>query len=81
MKPISLAYYAVALFAPIIYFTVLTPNTNETNPLAVWIACPVLFAIAGYLSCRKFVPKAQFKWIGTSIIAGFIEAGMLVWMA
>lgn len=77
MKKISLLYYAVALFAPIIYFTVLTNNTNETNPLAVWTVCPVLFAIAGYLSSQGFVMKARYKWIIASVIAGLVEAFLL----
>ena len=80
MKPISLAYYAAALFGPILYFCVLTNNTNETHPILVFVVCPILFAIAGWLSSAGFIMKARYKWTAWSVLAGLVEAGMLVFL-
>lgn len=83
MKPINLLYFAVALFAPILVFTVFTENTNETHPLNVWVLCPVLFAIAGALSSKgklvvENIVTHRLKWIGWSVFVGLVEAFILI---
>lgn len=79
MKPISILWYAIALFAPIIYFTVLTNNTNETQHVLAYVVCISLFAGAGWLSSAGFVMKARYKWIGASLLAGLAEALLLIY--
>jgi len=81
MKPISILWYAIALFAPIIYFTVLTNNTNETQHALVYVVCLALFAVAGWLSSAGFVMKARYKWVFTSLLAGLAEALLLIYAA
>lgn len=81
MKPIIILWYAIALFTPIIYFTVLTNNTNETNHPLVYVICLVLFAGAGWLSSKGFVIKARYKWTGWSVLMGLAEALMLIYLA
>lgn len=78
MKPTNLIGYAVALFLPIFWFTVLTSNTNETHPIQPFILCPVLFAGAGVIASKGFMVKARAKWIGVSVLAGLVEAALLV---
>jgi hypothetical protein len=78
MKPLNVIYYAVAMFFPIIYFTALTNNTNETHPLQVWLMCPALYLIAGFLSIKKV--GDWMKWVGLSFAVGVIEAAMLIYM-
>lgn len=81
MKAISILWYAIALFAPILYFTVLTSNTNETNHPLVYVVCLILFAGAGWLSSAGFPNKTRFKWTGWSVIVGLAEALLLIYAA
>ena len=74
-SPINLLWYAIAMFFPIIYFTVLTNNTNETKPVFVFVMCAVLFAIAGFLSSVN--NKNRLPWIGWSVVVGIAEACLL----
>lgn len=78
MKITNLIGYAVALFLPIIWFTVLADNTNETHPIQPFILCPILFAGAGVIASKGFVFKARAKWLAASILAGLAEAALLV---
>lgn len=80
MKITNLIGYAVALFLPIIWFTVLTDNTNETHPIQPFILCPILFAGAGVIASKGFVFKARAKWIAASLLAGIAEALGLVFL-
>lgn len=78
---ISILWYAIAMFLPIIYFTALTDNTNETKPWLVFIVCPVLYGVAGWLAVpgdRKDTEK--MKWVIWSVIVGIVEAAALVFM-
>jgi hypothetical protein len=67
--------FAVALFGPIIYFTAITDNTNETKPVLVFVVCIVLFAIAGFVSSTP--GPDRLKWIGWSVVVGVAEACLL----
>lgn len=80
MKMTNLIGYAVALFLPIIWFTVLTDNTNETHPIQPFILCPILFAGAGVIASKGFPFKTRAQWITVSIIAGLAEAAGLVFL-
>lgn len=86
MKSISVLYYAVALFLPILLFVVITDNTNETHPALVWIICPVLLGFAGYLSSIGQlvvgnVITHRLKWVVWSAIIGLVEAALLIYAA
>lgn len=70
MKATNLIYYAIALFYPIIHFTVLTNNSNERNPLAVWIMCILLGAGAGLFASKGFIWKGRLKWVICSALVG-----------
>lgn len=77
MKSINLAYYAVALFLPILIFTVFTDNTNEKHPVAVFLVCIVLFGGAGLLASQGVTPKNKVTWLAASVAAGIAEACLL----
>jgi uncharacterized membrane protein YidH (DUF202 family) len=84
MKPIFIAYYAIALFFPVLFFTVFTDNSNERHPGAVWVMCIVLMGAAGYMSSKWALAKGtkrstenSFKWIGVSVVVGIVEAILL----
>lgn len=76
IRLINLLWYALAMFIPILYYTVITPNTNEGN-FWVFVVVPLLWAIAGILSSS---PSAdRWKWIATSVALGLAEAALLYW--
>lgn len=77
MKPISLLYYAVALFFPIILFTVILNNYNEGHPVPVFLLCIFLTAIAGLLSSAGFPSKNKLTWVLGSVALGLVEAALL----
>lgn len=77
MKPTNIIYYAVALIFPILFFTVLTNNSNERHPGAVWAMCLILMAGAGYFTSKGFPLKSVLKWVGISLIVGAAEAFLL----
>lgn len=74
MKATNIIGYIIAMFLPIIWFTVLTDNTNEKHPIQVYVMCIVLFAGAGLLASKGFDAKNRMKWIGLSIAIGVVEA-------
>lgn len=77
MKPTNVIFYAIALIFPVLFFTVLTNNSNERNPGAVWAMCLLLMAGAGYFTSKGFPLKTVLKWVGLSLIVGAAEAILL----
>ena len=78
--------YILAMFLPVIYFTVLTDNTNETNPGRVWLVCALLWIAAGMVSVPgKLIVDGKIggkiKWVGLSLVFGLIEAAALIFLA
>lgn len=74
IKPINIIYFAIAMILPIVYYTVLTPNTNEGNPW-VFLTVPLLFAAAAYVSVAKGTER--IKWVLWSTLVGAVEAAIL----
>lgn len=77
MKVINVIYYLIALALPIVLFTVIMNNYNETHPIPVFGLCIVLTAIAGLLSSTGFPSKNKLTWVGGSVAIGLIEAALL----
>lgn len=85
MSPINVIYYFVAFVLPIVLFTELLGNANETHPVLVFIVCIVLMTGAGLLSVPGKLRVAgqtggKIKWVGLSAFIGLVEAFMLVFM-
>lgn len=71
--PFILAFVLCALI-PLVFF----PGLNESQPIIIFIICPVLFAVAAYLSVRK---TGDWKfWVGWSTFIGLVIAAGLVFV-
>jgi uncharacterized membrane protein YjjB (DUF3815 family) len=79
MKATNIIGYIVALFLPIIYFTVLTNNSNEKHPVQVFVMCIGLCTLAGLLSSKGLNASSKLGWVLTSIAVGAIEAALLAY--
>jgi len=74
ISPINILFFAIAMILPIVYFTVLTPNTNEGN-LWVFLIVPLLWAGAAWLSVAPGTER--IKWVGLAAALGAVEAALL----
>lgn len=76
MRPISILYYAIALFAPVFLFALTL--VNEQYPILPWLLCPVLFMVAAVLSVapaqRTFKDPVFTKIFFLSVLVGLAEA-------
>jgi VIT1/CCC1 family predicted Fe2+/Mn2+ transporter len=75
MKSSNILYYVLALFLPIILFTVVLNNYNETHPVVTYLVCMFLFLIAGWQTSKNLAFTA---W---SVVVGIVEATLLYFMA
>jgi hypothetical protein len=78
MKPISVLYYAIAMFFPLILFIGILENANEKGWLAPALTCGVLWAGAGLLAVPGKLKVdgdtgGKIKWVGLSALFGVIE--------
>lgn len=75
--------YAIALIAPVIFFSL--TNAHESHPALPFFTIPFLFAIAGAYtnSVTKVsdVDDALGKWIVSSFLIGIVEAAIIVFGA
>ena len=71
----SIVIWAFAMFLPIIFFTVITDNWNESKPVLPFIVCPILFAGAAWLTAKNW------SWVAWGAVAGLAEAAALVFLA
>lgn len=81
MKSTNVLFYVFAMFFPILFFVVLTGNSNERYPGAVWILCIMLMGCAGVFSSKGFPWKSRAKWIILSALGGAAEAAGLIYLA
>lgn len=72
MKPISILYYAIALFLPLVLFLEVWDNLNEKRPLLVFVIVLPLWLGAALGSSEP--GKDRIKWIGWSLFIGTLEA-------
>lgn len=70
----SMFIWALALILPIIFFIGIGDNLNERQPVLPFIACPLLFAGAAWLTAKNL------KWVAWATVVGLVEAAALVFM-
>lgn len=86
MKSISVLWYAIALIFPIILFTVILNNANETQHASVYVVCIALYIGAAMLSVPGKIVEGgetggKLKWVLWSAVVGVAEALALIYMA
>lgn len=75
-QTINIATYIAAVILPMVF---LTAQFNERNPVITFISTVAIWLGASYVATGWAKEKNALSWAGWSVLAGIIEASLLIW--